>query len=295
LFPFLKQLTSSLQQFRKDPTEEKFHLTWLLFAQIEACGLQTWLTADEKKTYALPDLKQMQSLDVQQRNEQNPCVTRLFFDNDSDGKESFWHRLWTIGLVGWKDKVTKWAVTYTLEEQDWFVYIEVATQKWAVSHIVANRPEADDESKEIDEFLWKKLWKTTWTEKITYDFVVDRGHAWNEHAWLAAISKDTEIALIWSCGWFTHMAKALQKNAWLQYIWTSWTGVMSVNDAYFRSIIDSVATQQAPHRPTRAPKKEYIKEYKPGQYQENVWSYQLPDSNILVPFKNALNKLNMDR
>jgi hypothetical protein len=27
LFPFLKQLTSSLQQFRKDPTEEKFHLT----------------------------------------------------------------------------------------------------------------------------------------------------------------------------------------------------------------------------------------------------------------------------
>lgn len=27
LLPFLKQLTASLQQFRKDPTQEKFHLT----------------------------------------------------------------------------------------------------------------------------------------------------------------------------------------------------------------------------------------------------------------------------
>lgn len=70
---------------------------------------------------------------------------------------------------------------------------------------------------------------------------------------------------------------------------------MSVNDAYFRSIIESIPTQKAPHRPTWSPKPEYIKEYTPGQYAQHVASYQLPDSNILVPFKNALDKLNMDR
>lgn len=291
-------------RYRSDSKNKYYNLTGLFFEQCELHGIVTWLSQKEKQQYTIPDMSGLNTFEVNQRGNHDPCLVRLCFDNDSDGAWSFHHRLFTLtGAIPtqewWinKQKAEKNGIFYELESKEGIIYIAVYNQKKElVSHIIANHPSVKIDESKIHDFLHDK-----WVAKEYYDIVMDRGHAWGEKEGLWLIKEQTSMAFIASCGWYNHIAKVLDINPLIQYIGTNWTGDTSVNDAYFASIVSAIVHQKNINWEIWHPEAIYIGDDKtkdPSYYQsenkkynEYVQSYQLPHKNIYIPFKQALDLL----
>lgn len=233
---------------------------------------------EEKQRYEL-DMAWLESLTFDWSPD-HPWVTHMFFDNDIDWIRSFTSWLWTMWL-SWKNKHNNvWWVSYSKnlvlgnKKEESYYRID-ASKNWQILHsIYANHPKHP---------WWVKYFQ--WTP----DIVVDRGHAWNEEAWLEAISASTKLVLIWSCGGYVKLADALSKNIDIQYIWTTGTWYANTNNAILMSIIHAWVNWKPMERNWWKPEKRFIsdKEKFNNQYKQ----YQLPDKQIATRFRKKYEEL----
>jgi hypothetical protein len=123
------------------------------------------------------------------------------------------------------------------------------------------------------------------------EIVVDRWHAGKEQDWIDAITSDTKLAIIGSCGWSQTEHQILEKNDKTQIIATTGTGVACVNDAVFWTMIQQSILLKKINRIWREPDESFISKSEKEKFDSNRWKYLLPPTQIWPLLINKLNSL----
>lgn len=216
----------------------------------------------------------------------DPGKVAMFFDYDEDGKWSFAHRL---GIIWLNLKNSKKVI------RNWVLYELKLSSENDSSRSIKNYEITASYNNQVlcrifanDPIYW---WWVPILQSKNPDIVVDRWHAGKEEDWINAISSNTKLAIIGSCGWSQTEHQILEKNNKTQIIATTGTGVACVNDAVFWTIIDQSIRTKKINRVWREPDNAFISQTEKEKFNNNRSKYLLPLTQIWPLLINKLNSL----
>lgn len=302
LYPLLRNFFTELEMVSQDTSQKHdVNLTNLLMNYIYTFDktllpkrVQDRLKWQDRSMFTI-DIERYKTLSCE-RTKEKPGITHMYFDNDEDGKINFHNFLNMVWLHLW-EKPEKIEKRESTQNENWLMYalnqekidtsfenwkslkepyyrIDVKNKQWEVVHkIYFNRPQY---AANTMPFPWEP------------DIVVDRGHAGKEKAWLQAITENTKLILIWSCGGYAKLADALSENTNIQVIATTSTGSKAVNDPIVRTVIHQGITNGQVNREKRTPDQTLVDAMHPDmkkEYNTHRPSYMLPPEHTTAAFK----------